>query len=67
MLPRGGDVVPGRKLLHHLDIGGKARAGEAAFQEIVAEYYVIRNTARHGAFNDVDVIDALTNERAFLK
>ena len=59
MLACRGDVVAGGKLLDHLDVGGQARAGEDAFEEIVAQHRVVGHAAAQRGLEGVDVVDAL--------
>ena len=59
MLALGGDVVAGRELLDDLDVGREARAGEDAFEEIVAEQGVLRHAPGERRLEGIDVVDAL--------
>jgi len=65
MLPSGGDVVARGKFLDHFDVGGEARVGEDALEEIVAEQRVVGDAAAERGLEDVDVVDSLAVVRAF--
>src|ERR1041385_9125305 len=58
MLPGGGDIVPGGKFLHNLDIGGQSGSCKNSLQEVVAEDPVFGNTAMEGGFENVDVVNS---------
>ena len=60
----GGDVVAIRKILHDLDVGGEPRPCKNALEQIVAEESGLGNSPLQGAFECVDLIDALAGEGA---
>ena len=66
-MAKGGDVVAGGKILHHLNVGHQTRAGEDTLEQIVAEQGVFRHAALQGRLEGVDIIDALAGIRAFAK
>ena len=65
VLTFGRNVIAGREILDHLDIGSQRRAGENALEQIVAEHGVVGNTACHSGGKGIDIIDALAGKRPF--
>ena len=59
------DVVTGRKLLHHLHVGGEAGAGEDALEQIVAEHCVVGDAAGERGLKRVDVVNPFARVGAF--
>jgi hypothetical protein len=53
------NVVTGRKFLDHFDVGDESRAGERAFEQIVAEERPFRYTTGQRGLEGIDVVDAL--------
>ena len=58
-------AVAGGRILDQLHIAEQPRSRVAAFEQVVAEDAVLRQPAGEGAFEGVDVVDALADERAF--
>src|SRR5439155_3814792 len=58
-------VVARRRLLEQLHVAQQARAGVAAFEQVVAQDAVFWQTPAEHMLERVDVVDALADERAF--
>ena len=67
VLPHRCDLVVRRKLLEELDVGHEARSREDSFEEIVTEERILRHAAGERGLERVDVVDALSRVRSFVK
>ena len=62
MLAGDRDLVMARKALEDLDVGDEPGAGKEAFEEIVGELRVLRDTVGHRLLERVHVVDSLARE-----
>ena len=67
MLTRQFDIVARGKFLHQFDIRNQGRTGIDPFQQVMAEDGVFRDPLFKGALEEIDIIDALADEGAFLE
>ena len=65
MVAQRGDVVASRIGFDDLDVGGKAGAGEHAFEQIVAEQRGVRNPVGEHGLEGIDRVDALAGIGTF--
>src|SRR6185295_15178044 len=64
VLPGGGDLVVGRKLLEELDVDDESGPSEDSLDEIVAQERILRDATRQSGGERVHVVDALAGVRA---
>ena len=67
VLSAGVHVLAAGKIFDDLDVRGKARAREGAFEQVMAEQGVVGHPAGQGRREGVDVIDAFASERPFVE
>ena len=64
MLAGRGHQVVRRELVEQFHIGDQPRAGEDAFEQVVAQERVLRDQIRHGLIEHVQVVDPLAGVAA---
>jgi hypothetical protein len=67
VLPQGGDVVAGGKILDHLDVRDQTSAGKGSLEQIMAEHGVVRHPPRQRPGKGIDIIDALAGVRSLVE
>src|SRR5262245_17032652 len=65
VLTGGGRLVACGELLEQLDVRHEPGASEDALEQVMAQECVLRDPARQGRLEGVDVVDALAGVRAF--
>ena len=64
-MPRHVHDIALREFLHHLHVAHQPRAGEIAFEEIVAQHGILGDAPFDRRFESIDMVDALAGEGAF--
>ena len=67
MLPCRGGLVARRKVLKNFNVGRQSHSRKNAFEEVMAQKGVLRHFSRQRRLKGIDVVDAFSGVRAFLK